>query len=232
MRIGALTDCGKVRVKNEDAFGYRDNLFVVADGMGGHEAGEVASAIAVEKILKANFSFQENIEEELVNAILGANQAIVNRINLENQLQGMGTTIAVLLLDIDQAHLAHIGDSRIYRLSEKKLWQLTSDHSLVEELVKQGGLTREEARNHPQRNVLTRALGTRSFLEVAYQVAILKPGDKFLLCTDGLTGLVGEELLRELLAADLPPQVIANELVKKANELGGSDNITVIVIEL
>lgn len=231
MEIGSKTDRGMVRELNEDALGYHHQLFVVADGMGGHEAGEIASAIAVEVVLK----MEKSIEPSLANlemAILKANEAILSQTNERSELQGMGTTIVALWVFEERGLIAHVGDSRIYHLRNGNLTKLTEDHSLVAELVKNGGLTEAEAKNHPQRNILIRALGTKTSLEVSLQEISILNGDKFLLCTDGLTGMLEESEIQEILSCKENLQVIAEILVAAANEAGGNDNISVIVIEV
>jgi PPM family protein phosphatase len=230
MNNGTKTDQGKIREQNEDAYGYRDTLFVIADGMGGHQAGEIASAIAVENILA--FDVSSNPQERLHEAVLNANNAILNEMAKNEDFSGMGTTVAVLYLTEDQAYVSHVGDSRIYKLAEGNLSQLTDDHSFVAELIKNGSITEEEAKIHPPRNVLTRALGTQEKFEFEVNSFSAKGGDKFLLCSDGLTGMLAENVLKEVLSAREDPQIIADKLVQKANDNGGTDNITVIVIEV
>ena len=163
MKVAGRTDRGKVRELNEDTFGYHDNLFVVADGMGGHQAGEVASAIAVETVLKADLSGA--LKTALQKPLTEANRAILEQAGRDKELNGMGTTVAVLYLGTERAYVTHIGDSRVYYLSDNNLKQLTHDHSLVNELVKSGEITGEEAKTHPKRNLLTRALGSNETLE-------------------------------------------------------------------
>lgn len=230
MNIGAKTDKGKMREQNEDAYGYKDNLFVVADGMGGHEAGEIASAIAVETILASNISL--DLVSSLKEAVYKANNAILEEIVKDENFLGMGTTVAILLLENHRAYVAHAGDSRVYQFTGGRLIRLTADHSFVAELVKNGSITEEEAKIHPQRNILTQALGTKGNLEFEVNVFSFSPDDKFLLCSDGLTGMVAEETIKDLLTVSEAPQIIADKLVQKANENGGNDNITVIVIEV
>ncbi len=230
MKVAGRTDRGKVREINEDAFGYRDNLFVVADGMGGHQAGEVASAIAVETILKIDLTSE--IKTTLQKALEDANQAILNRAGHNKELSGMGTTVAVLYVGMERAYVIHIGDSRVYYLSGNNLKQLTSDHSLVNELVKTGEITVEEAKSHPQRNILTRALGSNETLETEVIDIEANKGDKFLLCSDGLTNAVPEALIKERMIREDDPEIIVNQLINSANELGGADNITVILVEI
>ncbi len=230
MEVGAKTDKGKVREQNEDTFGYRDTLFVIADGMGGHQAGEVASAIAVETVLAVEMDADP--VASLRRAVLSANSAILEEMAKNEDFSGMGTTVAILLLKTDQAFISHVGDSRIYQLAEGNLVQLTNDHSFVAELIKNGSITEEEAKIHPQRNVLTRALGTEGHLEFEVNSFSIHSGDKFLLCSDGLTGIVDEKKIKEILMSGKTPQIIADQLVEQANKDGGTDNISVIVIEV
>lgn len=230
MLIGAKTDRGRVREQNEDTYGYRDSLFVVADGMGGHRAGEIASAIAVEAILSVDF--RKEVYSSLKDAVLKANQAILDEVAACPDRIGMGTTVALLYLDDSRAYFTHIGDSRIYLLSKGSLIQLTDDHSLVAELVRNGGLTLEEAKIHPQRNILTRALGTETELEIDVNSVPTHKGDKFLLCSDGLTGMLDEVLIKDFLSQEEKPERIVENLVDAANQRGGNDNITVILIEI
>lgn len=230
MEVGAKTDKGKVREQNEDTFGYRDTLFVIADGMGGHQAGEVASAIAVETVLAVEMDADP--VASLRRAVLSANSAILEEMAKNESFSGMGTTVAILLLKTDQAFVSHLGDSRIYQLTEGNLVQLTDDHSFVAELIKNGSITEEEAKIHPQRNVLTRALGTEGYLEFEVNSFTTHSGDKFLLCSDGLTGIVDEKIIKEILMSEKTPQIIADQLVEQANKDGGTDNISVIVIEV
>lgn len=230
MKVAGRTDRGKVRELNEDTFGYHDNLFVVADGMGGHQAGEVASAIAVETVLKADLSGA--LKTALQKTLTEANRAILEQAGRDKELNGMGTTVAVLYLGTERAYVTHIGDSRVYYLSDNNLKQLTHDHSLVNELVKSGEITVEEAKTHPKRNLLTRALGSNETLETEIIEVEVKKGDKFLLCSDGLTNSIPETLIKELISRDDHPEIIVDHMINAANELGGSDNITAILVEI
>jgi serine/threonine protein phosphatase PrpC len=231
MRIGAKTDRGRVREQNEDSYGHKERLFVVADGMGGHQAGEIASAIAVETILNVNLDV-ENIERELGKGINKANEAILEKVNHHPEMSGMGTTVAVLLLRDETAYIAHVGDSRVYQYADGVLMQLTKDHSLVAELVKNGEISEDEAKSHPQRNILTQALGSRGELKIEFMNLRAKPGDRFLLCSDGLYGMVDAEGIENIIKMDAEMQNVAEKLVETANENGGSDNITVLVVEV
>lgn len=231
MQFGAKTDIGKVRELNEDSFGCKENLFVVADGMGGHRAGEVASSIAVETVLTLDLATASG--ERLRDIILKANGSIMEEMSNNPELSGMGTTIAALLVLPDQAVTAHIGDSRIYQFTAMgELIRLTADHSLVAELIRNGELTEAEARNHPQRNMLTRALGTQGKLEIEIHTVPRMTGDKFLICSDGLTTMVEEPLFQEILAQDEQPQYLAEQLVALAIARGGLDNVTVVVVSV
>jgi serine/threonine protein phosphatase PrpC len=230
MRVGSMTDKGRIREQNEDAYGFRENIFVVADGMGGHQAGEIASAIAVETILAANFTTA--IETELYQAIQKANDSILAAVDQNPELDGMGTTVAVLVVRMAMVYLAHVGDSRIYHYSKQRLVQLTQDHSLVAELVKNGEISASEAKHHPQRNILTQALGSKGEIRSEFQTIACSLGDKFLICSDGLSGIVDEATIAVVLQLDLEPQLLAEKLVNLANEQGGNDNITVIIVEI
>ena len=231
MKIGAKSDKGKVREQNEDSYGYRGSLFVLADGMGGHRAGEIASSIAVQTILDTDFS-ENSTEIALREAIHQANQAILNAVEIDPDQYGMGTTITVLYFSGDMAFYTHIGDSRIYRYSKGNFQQLTEDHSLVAELVRGGSLTKAEAKNHPQRNILTRALGTDRMPDFEITGIQVGEGDKFLMCSDGLCGLLEDERIYKEISMNDEPRDIVDRLVAMANDAGGIDNITVILIEI
>jgi serine/threonine protein phosphatase PrpC len=240
LRSWAETDVGRVRANNEDAYwlgGGEDwYLALVADGMGGHRAGEVASRVAVEVIGRvveaANPGGKDGAacQELLVQAIAQANREVNRLARSRPAFAGMGTTLSALLVHGQEAELAHVGDSRVYRLRDGKLELLTEDHSLVQELVNQGSLTPEEARFHPHRNILTRALGTEPRLKVDIRHEGVRPGDVFLLCTDGLTGVVTDAELEGVLNA-APRSRAAAELVQLANSRGGRDNVTVVLLE-
>jgi serine/threonine protein phosphatase PrpC len=229
LRIGAKTDRGKVREQNEDAYGYRDGLFVVADGMGGHQAGEVASAITVETVLATELG--QDIITQLRQTVLAAHAAILERAAANPDLVGMGTTVAVLVIDSAKAYYTHIGDSRIYLWRDAELRQLTNDHSLVAELVRTGELTKGEARVHPKRSILTQALGGERAPDLQVQSLPLQSGDKFLLCTDGLTGTLEEAEIQAILSRPEAPAQLVEKLIAAANDNGGPDNISTIIVE-
>jgi protein phosphatase len=222
----ALSDIGLHRRTNEDSFVAAPPLFAVCDGMGGAEAGEVASALAVET-LAARFAAGEGI----ATAARAANAAVFARAAQRREESGMGTTLTALVVDDDEGHFAHVGDSRAYRLRDGVLEQLSADHSLVGAMVREGQLTREEAAAHPQRSILSRALGTEADVEVDEFSADLRPGDVLLLCSDGLSGEVGDDTIRELLGAAAPAEA-ARALVDAALAAGGHDNVTAVVVRV
>ena len=230
MRVGMATHVGHVREKNEDSMGWRDGLFVVAVGMGGHNAGEVASALAVEYILR--IKGKSDFRRALKRAVEQANRALLDMAGKDPNCSGMGTTLAVLYIKDDKAVIGHIGDSRVYQWRQGELRRLTRDHSLVEELVANGGITAEQARNHPQRNILTRALGTPNLPEIELVELPIEAGDRFLLCTDGLSGPLSDEEIAAVISEDKSPQELADSLVEQANGKGGPDNVTIIVVEI
>jgi len=226
---GAATDVGRVREGNEDAFVVDDRLrlFAVADGMGGHRAGEVASATAVEA-LRASVAAGSPVDE----AIRAANAAVLEKSDADTDLAGMGTTMTAVVSPGDgDAVIGHVGDSRAYLLHEGELSQLTDDHSLVEELVREGRLTSEQAEVHPQRSIITRALGIESDVDVDRYTVPAVVGDRVLLCSDGLTTMVRADDIASILRREPHPGHAAEQLVDAANEAGGEDNITVVVLD-
>jgi PPM family protein phosphatase len=244
----ALTDVGRKRKGNEDNVlaNPEQNLFVVADGMGGHAAGEVASKLAVEAInefvcltsgdqeITWPFGLEDNISYDgnrLKTAIRYANRKVLEATKDRKDCEGMATTVAAVLLDGDVANVAHVGDSRIYRFRNGELSQLTSDHSWVNEQIQSGVISADQARTHPLRNVVTRALGGKADLQVDLSPSPMLPGDVLLLCSDGLTTMVPDEEIQALIegaAGDM--EKLARDLVEEANARGGEDNITVLLI--
>jgi PPM family protein phosphatase len=226
--MGAATDVGRVRDGNEDAYLVDDamGLIAVADGMGGHRAGEVASATALEALRAAitgGRPLRESIED--------ANDAVYTKSLTDTSLRGMGTTLtAGTLVAGDTVLVGHVGDSRAYLLHDGELRQVTNDHSLVEELVREGRLTADEAAVHPQRSIITRALGVDASVEVDVYPVELVPGDRLLLCSDGLTGMVAPDDIAATLRRESDPTRAAAQLVDAANAAGGEDNITVVVV--
>jgi serine/threonine protein phosphatase PrpC len=232
MRLVAAkkTDPGRVREGNEDGYLVDDRmgLFAVADGMGGHQAGEVASATALEALRAAVAS-----GEPIRDAIDRANEAVLERSAGDERLRGMGTTMtAGTLAAGGTLLLGHVGDSRAYLARDGELTQVTEDHSLVEEMVRRGELTPEQAEVHPRRSVITRALGIEPGVEVDLYPVELHEGDRMLLCSDGLTTMIRAEEIAAILQGEPDPQRAANTLVEAANAAGGEDNITVLVIDV
>jgi protein phosphatase len=236
MRIGraaAVTDTGRRRLRNEDAFVCEPPLFAVADGMGGARAGEIAARLAAAALEEAGA--QVRGPEGIAALIAEANRRIWERSLADPQTAGMGTTVTAALVDPETGTVAigHVGDSRAYLLREGTLEQLTTDHSLVAELVESGVLTPEEAERHPQRSAITRALGTEPTVEVDAFIVQGRPGDLFLLCSDGLSSMVpDDEVAAAIAAAGSDPARAAEALVAAAHARGGEDNVTVVLFEL
>jgi PPM family protein phosphatase len=230
-RVGARTDIGRVRERNDDSMLIKDPLFAVADGMGGHRGGDVASAMTLEALERFDTS-QEGVLGRLVEEIQSANRAVLERGTAEASLQGMGTTLTALVADDGTAYLAHVGDSRAYLLRDGSLQRLTEDHTLVQRMVREGRITPQQAENHPQRNILTKALGVEQDLSPDPLTMDIHPGDRILLCTDGLSGMLDEDRIREVLDGEPDPQRAADQLVAEAIEAGGDDNVTVVVIDV
>ena len=224
---GACSDVGQVRQSNEDALLLSDPVYAVADGMGGARAGEVASAMAV----AALHGFQGG-EQELAQAIEDVNLRIHLASRNDPTLLGMGTTITAAMVDGDALVLAHVGDSRAYVLRAGQLRQLTDDHSLVGELIRRGALTPAEAERHPQRSVITRALGADERVDVDVLRVPVESGDLILLCSDGLTGMVGDAELARILRGGGELDQLAQQLVTAGNRAGGEDNITCVLLRI
>jgi protein phosphatase len=225
------SDTGLQRKENEDSAYALAPLFVVADGMGGAQAGEVASQIAVEAF-QDGLSADGSPEERLAERVRTANQQIYERSRAETGREGMGTTLTAAYLDDAQLAIAHVGDSRAYLFRDGDLIRLTQDHSLVDELVRRGKLTEEQAAEHPQRSIITRALGPEPQVEVDTFTYPVRAGDVLLLCSDGLTSMLSEEQVAEVLASTPDLDEAAGLLISQANEAGGRDNITVVLFRL
>jgi PPM family protein phosphatase len=230
----ALTDRGRKRPSNEDAFGYsiEHGVYVVCDGMGGAAAGEVASSVAVAEVMQllTNRPGANPLPADAEQAVAAANEAIFSRSQRSEKLNGMGTTLVALLAEERHAWMLNVGDSRGYRLRNSKLEQITLDHSLVEEQMRLGQMSEEEALRSPLKNVITRALGTQSLVTPDVFELETEPGDLFLLCTDGLTRELSDSLLESLLRLDLPLEGLCSRLVAAANQAGGHDNITCLLV--
>jgi serine/threonine protein phosphatase PrpC len=225
------SDTGRQRRANEDSFFVRAPLFVVADGMGGAQAGEVASRLAAEAFARG-LPDDGSSEQRLEARVREANSRIYEVSQADRALNGMGTTITAAYLDGDELALAHVGDSRAYLLRGGELTRLTRDHTLVEELVRRGELTEEEAAEHPQRSIITRALGPEPDVEIDLHTHRVRAGDVLLLCSDGLTGMIGEDDVAEILAGAPRLADAGRALVEAANDAGGRDNITVVLFRL
>ncbi len=251
LRFGAATDTGKVRANNQDAVLVAEPMFAVADGMGGHAAGEIASEVAVESLQAS----APSTRGDLVMAVRQANRAVWERAAGDPELRGMGTTLCAIALvpgqdsedsedseavpsteaggtGGDQIIVVNVGDSRVYQFHDGDLTQITDDHSLVEDLVREGRLSQEEARTHPQRNILTRVLGNEPDVEVDSWELMPQRGDRYLLCSDGLFNEVDDDRLASVLRRLDNPEDAAHELVSLANQGGGRDNVSVVVVDV
>ncbi|CAM3352752.1 Stp1/IreP family PP2C-type Ser/Thr phosphatase [Marinicrinis lubricantis] len=243
MRAVSKSDVGKIRSVNEDrSLVVLDmnglTLAVVADGMGGHQAGEVASEEAIRTLEKQLSASQirpdmpmDRMEQTLIRAMEEANRTVFQQSQNNSELLGMGTTMVAVLADHVSWMIGHVGDSRAYKLTDDALEQITEDHSLVNELLKRGQITMEEAVNHPRKNVLTRALGTDSTVTIDTYWGTWNEGDYLLICSDGLSNLVNEEQMLSIVKSESPLEEKADLLVKQAMDAGGDDNITVVLLE-
>ena len=239
LKTFSITDIGRKRKLNQDfvytseqPVGSLPNLFIVADGMGGHNAGDYASKVTVETIVeKIKVSTETERTHILEEAIVAANALIRTKARESADLEGMGTTVVVATCEGNRLCVANVGDSRLYVTNRKEIRQITKDHSWVAEMVRRGGLGKEEARNHPDRNIITRAIGADDTVKVDFFTVQLKEGDLILMCTDGLTNMLEDEEIRMILngARDIVEK--AEELVTAANDRGGRDNISVILID-
>ena len=243
LEVWQLTDLGRERDHNEDCFGSfepealelvteRGRLYLVADGMGGHQAGDVAAQYAVEQVLFTYYddpwaSPSENLEQ----AIHKANADLYQEAQVTPSRRGMGTTMVAAVIRSDELTVANVGDSRVYLVRDGQIRQISRDHSWVAERVTEGFLSPEQARNHPQRNIITRSVGNDDHVEVDLFHERIEPGHVILLCTDGLSGMVGDEEMATVVTHSAPRSA-AEELVQMANERGGPDNITVTVIKV
>ena len=228
------THTGRQRRANEDSMYARSPLFAVADGMGGAQAGEIASRIAVETLGGGvpDAGPDHPLEERLADLVREANERIHDLSRSDDRRAGMGTTMTAALVGEDEITLAHVGDSRAYLFRDGQLTRLTRDHSLVDELVEKGKLTPEEARTHPQRSVITRAVGPEPRVQVDTQTASARDGDRFLICSDGLTTMIDEPEIADILAAAPSLKEAGHQLIDAANEAGGRDNITVVLFRV
>jgi len=240
LSVAAATDVGRIRSGNEDSL-YADadperGLFIVADGMGGHAAGEIASEMAVQIVAREMVHIRNLAGEEplsaMSDALRSANRAIFERTIIEADKQGMGTTASCLMLGTGRFVIGHIGDSRIYLLRDGTFRQVTKDHSYVQEQVDAGFLTPEQARYHPYSNVITRCVGANAAVEADVLTGEIKPGDLWLVASDGLTGMVEDPQLRKIMETKSTPGAMVNSMINEANKRGGLDNITAIVVQV
>lgn len=240
MKVFAKTDLGKARDMNEDFYYIASNeeklkLYILADGMGGYNGGEIASRLAtssVKSYIETNFSQIEHEKESILkliaSAIEYANMVVYEKAKENAELENMGTTLEVCLIYNNKAFIGHIGDSRIYRIRKEFIRRLTKDHSYVEQLVTDGTITKEEALNHPKKNMLMKALGCTAYVEPDVMVKGFLKDDILLICSDGLTNMVKEQEIYDYVKDNIESS--CDRLVERANEMGGYDNVTVIVI--
>ncbi|MDP4635644.1 MAG: Stp1/IreP family PP2C-type Ser/Thr phosphatase [Ilumatobacteraceae bacterium] len=237
VKWGASSDTGTLRVQNEDSFLAEEKIFVVADGMGGHNAGEVASAMAIKMLAEAQANGISD-SSQLAKVIEQINHSIFQAAANQTDQRGMGTTLAVLALTPNEttnevsAAVANIGDSRTYLFRNDEFRQVSVDHSYVQDLVSEGLITREEARTHARRNIVTRALGIEPSVAVDTWTLPLITGDRYVLCSDGLVDEVTDEAIEKCVKQKIEPQKVADQLVALANANGGRDNITVIIVDV
>jgi len=226
-RYAAATDVGLVRSNNEDAFLTAPPLFAVADGMGGHRAGEVASAGAIRTLQKE----AGHDTDSLVAAVQSANRVVHAEAAANPDLSGMGTTITAMMTTHDSAQIVHVGDSRAYLLRDGRLRRLTQDHTVVDRLAREGKIPAAEVDRHPQRSVLERALGVSPEVDIDVQLLDVRPGDRLLLCTDGLTSMLDDDEIREILLTESDPETAAQALIDAALAAGGKDNVTAVIVD-
>ena len=239
--IYAQTDIGYAREINQDYYYISDDteipqLYILADGMGGYKGGEIASSLAAEsaaRYIKSNFSSNLIEKEEILklveNAVEYANMVVYEKSKEVEELEGMGTTLEICLIYNNKAYIGHVGDSRIYRIRKDVIRKLTKDHSYVQKLIEDKKITREEAKYHPKKNMLTKALGCTPYVEPDIRARNFEKGDIFIMCSDGLTNMVDEKQIYDIVTRDI--EKAAEELVNEANAAGGYDNITVIIIK-
>ncbi|HEX9711805.1 MAG TPA: Stp1/IreP family PP2C-type Ser/Thr phosphatase [Actinomycetota bacterium] len=232
LRTASSTDVGRVRDRNEDAIFCGENVFAVADGLGGHRAGEVASSLALEPIAALDQAAPREAARRLADAVKRSNLSVFERSQGQDELKGMGTTLTAVVVAEGTAHLAHVGDSRCYLIRGAGITRISRDHTLVARMVDEGKLTPEQAESHPQRSILTRALGAEPTVDVEEIRVPLVAGDRLLLCSDGLTGVVGDDELHAIISDGSDLDEISQRLIDEANERGGHDNISVVLVDV
>ena len=239
MKSYSITDVGQKRTVNQDfvftsetPVGNLPNLFVVADGMGGHKAGDFASSYAVEILLSTIREDENSNPVKIIRAAIeNANTQLLREASDNEAMSGMGTTMVLVTIVGHYAYVANVGDSRLYLVDEDKISQITKDHSLVEEMVRMGEISRDDARNHPDKNIITRALGAGRDVDVDFFDIRLTPGDILLLCSDGLSNMVPDEDIRQVILTSETLEETGRRLVSMANDNGGRDNIAVVLVE-
>ena len=239
MKSYSITDVGQKRTVNQDfvftsetPVGNLPNLFVVADGMGGHKAGDFASSYAVEVLLSTIREDGNSNPVKIIRAAIeNANTQLLREASDNETMSGMGTTMVLVTIVGHYAYVANVGDSRLYLVDENKISQITKDHSLVEEMVRMGEISRDDARNHPDKNIITRALGAGRDVDVDFFDIRLTPGDILLLCSDGLSNMVPDEDIRQVIRTSETLEETGRRLVSMANDNGGRDNIAVVLVE-
>jgi protein phosphatase len=240
MRFAARSDIGKIRKVNEDSYYIPENedkvkLFLIADGIGGQNHGKLAGMMTVESVVRNIYKDSDNPDKKamLKKAINVANNKIIEHANENEEFKGMGSTLITLLLDEDKAYITHAGDSRCYMIRNNVISQITVDNSYVEYLLQKGVISAEEAKNHPQKNLIIKAIGMESDLELDFDIIETKPEDIFLLCSDGLTSMVSdEEILHIIIKRKKDLQKAVEDLIRAAKQAGGKDNVTVILAEV
>ena len=239
MNMSARTDKGQVRSVNEDNFYVSDGDFtylVVADGMGGHKGGQTASKMAIENVkmflCESRMKNNANIKEALLQCVENVNLAIYKKASLDDELAGMGTTLVILYKDRDTAYIANVGDSRCYLVRDGNIKQITKDHSVVQELFDKGKIERKDMRTHPNKNMITRAVGTNFSVKCDIYELSIEKNDGFILCSDGLSNMLEDEEILNAYMNSSDTEDCVDKLIKKANEAGGTDNITVIAAKL
>ncbi len=239
MKIYSITDIGRGRPSNQDfvyaseqPVGNLSNLMIVADGMGGHKAGDVASRYAVEAVIEYLQMAKETRPVPLLSdAIHYANDQVLKKASTDADLEGMGTTVVAASIQNGYLYVANVGDSRLY-LIDQEISQITRDHSLVEEMIRMGELKRKDARSHPDKNVITRAVGVGEPIQIDFFDVKLEEGDRVLLCSDGLTNMVEDQEILRIVRDSGSPKEAAQHLVNEANKNGGKDNISVVLAEI
>lgn len=239
MKYFGATDIGKVRENNEDCFHTEDNLFIVADGMGGHQAGEVASSLSVKTFLEYLKGIigdkkrlnSKSVSKVLKDAVISANSKVFKQSVSDPDCFGMGTTFTACYAEPGIAHIIHVGDSRAYLARDSSLRLITSDHTFVGEMLKRGEITYEDTFDHPQRNYLTNVLGVGDEVTTDYHQVKVGKGDRIILCTDGLNSMLKDELILKISGKSNGPQECVEALIRQANRLGGRDNISIVIID-